>query len=186
MQRESDRSMVIEAIGSLLSAVKQTSPVILLGIAIASGTIIFGQDSFVAALGLTDARNNYRAHLGIAFVLSGSILVAQFIGGVFHFLKDKRRAKRALKGLHETLHSLTPDEKAYLAPFVLTQQNTVPFPIQDGIAGGLVAKNILYRASNVGDRMMRFHHNLQPWAREYLEGHPDLLEGANMAVWDRR
>ena len=73
---------------------------------------------------------------------------------------------------------MTPDEKAYLVPFVLQQENTQYFLIEDGIAGGLIAKGVLYRSSNVGSLVSGWAHNIQPWAREYLTEHAELLEGA--------
>ncbi len=50
------------------------------------------------------------------------------------------------------------------------------FGLVDGLAGGLEAKGILFRSSNFGDPLYGFSHNLQPWARDYLKKHPELLK----------
>lgn len=83
---------------------------------------------------------------------------------------DKRRAK--------WLTSLTPDERGRLLPYIRDQRASVRFPIEDGVVGGLVGKGILFRASNVGHAISGFAFNVQPWAREELERHPELLSGA--------
>ncbi len=58
-------------------------------------------------------------------------------------------------------------------------EDTLCFHIEDGVAGGLVAKHILYRSSSIGGRLTGFAHNIQPWAREYLTDNPHLLGAAN-------
>jgi hypothetical protein len=168
----------------LLTALKQASPILFIAAAIGTGAVIFGSDGFVSALGLSDLRNQFRAHLGIAFVFSTSMLVAQLLSRAVQFFRKKRRATRTLAGMHDTLRNLTPDERAYLLPFVVAQKNTINFPVEDGIAGGLVAKNILFRSSNIFRWRTGIAHNLQPWARDFLEAHPDVLEGANLDVWE--
>lgn len=84
-----------------------------------------------------------------------------------------------MKVRHQSLHELTPDEKSYLAAYVLDDVNTQYMQIDDGIAGGLNAKGIIYRASNVGDMLRGWAYNIQPWAKDYLREHPHLLDGAS-------
>lgn len=61
---------MLDIVSSILSTIKQISPVLLLGIAIATGVGLFGGDELVARLGLTEVRNEYRAYLGGTFVLA--------------------------------------------------------------------------------------------------------------------
>jgi hypothetical protein len=96
--------------------------------------------------------------------------------------EEKRKAEVAklkLEQRKKSLHELTADEKAYLIPYVLENQNTQYFLLEDGIAGGLQAKTIIYRASNLGSLVGGWAFNIQPWARDYLKEHPELLQGAN-------
>jgi hypothetical protein len=177
---------VLESIGAIFSAVKQTSPVIFLGIAIATAVALFGGESVAASLGISELRNQYRLQLGVAFLLASSLLAAQGLGALGRFLvslagarRKRQQAREAIDRRRKTLQLLTPDEKAYLAPFILRGENTQYFQIEDGVAAGLVAKEILYRPSSVGDILNGFAHNVQPWAREYPGEHPELLAGAN-------
>lgn len=176
---ERRRSRVFESIGSVLSGIKQAGPVVLMGVAVATGVGLFATDWFIAKLGLLELRNQHRAYVGGAFVLSSALLAAQGLAAVAQMARRRYRRHRLEVHSREALHALTPDEKAYLLPFVIGGQNTLYFRAQDGVAGGLIAKKILYQSSTIGSMLTGFAHNLQPWAREYLEKHPQLLEGAN-------
>lgn len=52
------------------------------------------------------------------------------------------------------------------------------FDMTDGVAGGLAAKGIIYRSSNVINLIDGVPHNLQPWARLFLSTHPEVLDDA--------
>jgi hypothetical protein len=71
---------------------------------------------------------------------------------------------------------LTNDEKMFLRPFIIDGANTRNADVTSGIAGGLVAKHIIYRSSNVGHVFGGFAYNLQPLARKLLGKNPDLLD----------
>ena len=176
---------MLESITGFLSAVKGTTPVMLLGVALATGVGLFADVRFISALGLLEVRTQYRPYLGVVFLLSSSLLTAQGVAATWRFAgsirerrRERSRAQEAMAGLQDALHALTLDEQVYLVPFILGHENTQYFRIQDGVAGGLVAKNILFRSSNLGSILSGFAHNVQPWAREYLAAHPELLTGA--------
>ncbi|MGY6217836.1 super-infection exclusion protein B [Methylolobus aquaticus] len=76
------------------------------------------------------------------------------------------------------LHALTSEEKGYLAPYVFGKVNTQYFRVDDGIAGGLTAKLMIYRSSNAFNMIKDVPYNIQPWAKEYLIKNPELLDGA--------
>ena len=176
---------MLDWIGGFLSGLKQTTPVVFLGIAIASGIVLFIGNDLASTMGLSEFRKEYRAYLGGALVLSLSLVVAHALWsgakGILALAKgalDRRKARRSLEARQKQLDKLTPDEKVYLAPYILDKENTRNFLIEDGTAGGLVAKGILYRASTVGSMLDGWAHNMHPWARDYLEANPHLLEGA--------
>ena len=175
---------MIEAVSGLLSSIKQTSPVIFTGLAIASGIVLFSNGDLITTIGLSDFRDANKQYIGGCFVLSSSILFAQLATGLFGFIKvlfakwqKSRRNKKAMESRKKDLVNLTPDEKAYLAPYVLGQETTLYFLMEDGIKGSLEAKGILYRASNMGDMVTGWAYNIQPWALKHLQSNPDLLEG---------
>lgn len=91
---------------------------------------------------------------------------------------QKSRKSRKLMELRKAdLVNLTPNEKAYLAPYIFGEETTQYFLMEDGIKGSLEARNILYRASNMGDMVNGWAYNIQPWARDHLRNNPHLLEG---------
>jgi hypothetical protein len=181
---------MFEALTGFLSAAKGVTPVILAGIALATGIGLFADDQFITKLGLVDLRTQYRSQLGIVFISASSLLAAQAGAWIWQLSVGKiqraRRGRRELASLQDSLRFLTPEEQAYLVPFIHGQSNTLYFRIEDGIAGGLVAKRILYRSSNIGHRLTGFAHNIQPWAKEYLDQHPDLLENATVEPIETR
>ena len=67
---------MLESIGTFFGALRQASPVFFLGVAIASGTILFASDNLLSTLGLAGFRASNRAYLGGAFVLSLALVVA--------------------------------------------------------------------------------------------------------------
>ena len=78
----------------------------------------------------------------------------------------------------EILSELTAKEKQFLRAYIDDGENTKHAPINDGVACGLVAKKILYRASNLslpGMPGMIFPYNMQPHARKILRKKPELI-----------
>lgn len=176
---------MIEAFSGLLSSIKQTSPVIFTGLAIASGIVLFGSGELITTIGLNEFREANKPYIGGCFVFSLSIVFAQTITELFSFAKTRiakwqksRNSKKSIESRKAGLANLTPDEKAYLAPYVLGQKTTQYFLMEDGVKGSLEAKGILYRASPMGDMITGWAYNIQPWARKHLQENQDLLYGA--------
>jgi hypothetical protein len=83
------------------------------------------------------------------------------------------------RNVRATLKQLTREEKELLRPLIINGENTVYRPISDGVAAGLAAKHILYRASILsvpGSPRMPFPFNLQPYARKALSEDQTLLD----------
>lgn len=89
-----------------------------------------------------------------------------------------RRRIRRIREKH--LRELTPEERGYQLPYIHDRTSTQTFDIDDGVAGGLQGKEILYRSSNMFDVHRGVPYNLQPWARTYLTQHPELLADATL------
>jgi hypothetical protein len=176
---------MLESLVVAFNAVKQATPTLLLGVALAAAALLFLPEAVVGAVGLNDLLRTNRPYVGAALLVSVAILAAQAFVAAIAFGKGmylKRKAKRvaalAEQQRLERLTKLTPEERAYLIPYIATEINTCYFSIEDGIAGGLQAKGIIYRSANIGDMVTGFAFNLQPWAREHLNQNPQLLEGA--------
>jgi len=177
---------MIESLSGFLSGLKQASPALLLGLALASGLVLFSPEAFVSALGLDVFRQTNKPYIGSTFVISIALLLSHFAFRIADIIKTKiaaiqtrKRAAEADAARQQKLHELTPDEKAYLIPYVQRDENTQYFLIEDGVAGGLVAKKIIYQSSQIGSIVDGWAFNIQPWAKNYLKSHPELLHGSN-------
>lgn len=127
------------------------------------------------SLGLEDIKHSYRTYAGIALIVSASLLMVNFISGVVHLVLRPWRDRQFNRAVYKMLCELTEDEKNFLRPFIFGNENTVTSPINDGVAGGLAAKKIIYRSSNVSFGL-EWPYNLQPTPRKLLTAHPELLD----------
>jgi Super-infection exclusion protein B len=120
-------------------------------------------------------RQLYRGYLGGAFVASISLLAAYGLSAGSDMISSRLDDRRLRRLTLKTLSTLTSDEKRFLRGFIVEGRNTVHASISDGVSGGLVAKCIVYRSSNIIERFAA-PFNLQPIARELLTKNPRLLD----------
>lgn len=142
---------------------------------IASALLLFLPDPVAKEIGIAGFRQLWRAYIGITFIVSIALLASSGISIIHQSLGntlDNRRLQRITLG---TLEMLTNDEKMFLRPFIHNGENTRYANIQSGVAGGLEAKHIIYRSSNVGS-FEGYPYNLQPIARKILSRKKHLLE----------
>jgi len=164
---------MIEKIRMVTDYLKEIPIVFLITIICVLGLILFIPLETAKVLAVDKFRDNYRIFIGPIFLLTMSFL----IGRILIFITRWYSKKRSLKLKQKSLHRLTPEEKGYLIPYIRDKKNTIYVDIRDGIMNGLNAKGITYVASNVGDLFNGIAFNLQPWAREYIEKNPHLLDG---------
>ena len=135
--------------------------------------ILFLPEQVARSVAVDGFREEYRVFLGPLFLVTTSFFVARLSMLVSRAYAERR----GLKARQSVLHRLTPEEKGYLLPYIDGQRTSVCVGIEDGVMSGLAARQIGYRASNMGNRLEGFPFNLQPWAREYLENNRELLLG---------
>ncbi len=139
-------------------------------ISIAGCFVLFGPKFLLDRTGLTALASPHLPLIALIVIAALALLLIELV----IVLVRKRKGKRSENARCKFLHGLTVEERATLLQF-MNGQNTASFNISDGVAGGLVRKRILYIAATA------FHpfsvpHNLQPWARDYLEKNPSLLD----------
>lgn len=165
----------MEWVGSIFTAVIGGGWKIYLAAFIASTALLFIPDSLVVQLGLEEIRHNYRTYAGFVFVASASLLAVNIISFIVQIGLRPWRDYQFNRAVYRTLSELTQGEKDFLREFIYGGSNTVLAAINDGIAGGLAAKHIIYRASNVSYGL-EWPFNLQPVPRKLLSAHPELLD----------
>ena len=166
---------MFEAAGAFIATILKDGVRIYVAALFASGMSLFMPEAIAQNLGIAGLRQTYRLYLGGVFIVSISLLVAYGLSALSDWGKGHLMERRSRRRILNALEDLTAEEKKFLSMFVVEGRNTVHVPISDGIAGGLVAKCIVYRSSRV------FHafsapYNLQPIARKLLTESPTLLD----------
>lgn len=166
---------MFEAAGAVIVAVIKAGVPIYIAAFIASGLLLFLPAPISQQLGISAFRQMYRPYLGGTFVVSISLLAAYSLSGTSDLIRNRLDDRRLRLLTLETLDMLTSDEKQFLRAFIVGGRNTVNAPISDGIVGGLVAKRLVYRSSNIFPPSSA-PYNLQPIARKLLTENPGLLD----------
>lgn len=166
---------MMDVVTGIVDFFRKIPTVFLVAITCVMGLILFLPETLASQVAVDGFRREYRIYIGPAFLLAISFLVAK----TYLFFNDIYEYKQNQKSRIAWLEKLTPEEKGYLAPYIINGLNTQKCGPDDGVMGGLVAKGITYRSSNIGSLVEGFAYNLQPWAREHLEKNQHLLDGAS-------
>jgi hypothetical protein len=169
---------VVETIASVVLAVLNAGTRLYAAVLVAALATLFLPTNLLQTIGLSQFKETYRMELGVALVASGSLLSIQLVAAVANFVMVPIRRRRISKDIRRQLEGLTYEEKQFLRPYIDDGENSNYAQYSDGVANGLVAKRIVYRASqmSIPGTMMAFPYNLQAYAREELSKHPYLLD----------
>lgn len=176
---------MLEGIVSLLGSFRKMAPLSLLGVGIGSSVLLFAPEGLSETLGTAELVKQHRSIIGLIFIGSWALLLAHLISWGSKRVVAARQSHRERVIRESQLRDLTPEERHLLVPYVLKSQTTQRFACDDGIAGGLEARGILFRSSK-WFKPDRIPYNLQPWARKHLQAHPELLKGAEAPVLARK
>jgi hypothetical protein len=158
-----------------LTAIKNAGPAAVL---IGSGLILFLPTNIIGEIGLGEFRIDYRTYLGLAFVASACLLAVQLIFTIAPTIRHKITVWQHSRATRNYLKTLTKDEKEFLRPYVIDDKNTRNESIYNGIANGLEAKGLIYRASVItipGRPGMLVPFNMQPYVRKWLSKRRNYL-----------
>jgi hypothetical protein len=165
----------MEWIGSTITAIINAGWKIYLAALIGSAALLFLPDAFIKRIGLEELQQTYRMYAGLVLIASSSLLSVSVITSALELVLRPWRDRKFRRRVHTTLSELTEGEKEFLQPYIFGNENSIYAAINDGIAGGLTAKGLIYRSSQVSQGF-NFPYNLQPIVRKILTDHPELLE----------
>jgi hypothetical protein len=165
---------MFDKVTDLFSAISRVPTQFLLAVAVAGGLVLFVPDQVASLLAVGEFRDAFRIYLGPSFLLVISWIVMRTFSRIQRRFEAAARQRRRC-GLLETL---TPEEQGYLVAYIAEDRTTIYLPIDDGIIGGLLARNIVYRSSSLVDPFNGVPYNLQPWARSHLRANEHLLADA--------
>lgn len=167
---------MIESVAPILTAIKKVGPSFYFTALVASALLLFLPDAVMARIGLARLFEPYRMYVGVAFIVSASLVVVWIVSSLAAPLLDQFETWRLHRHSLKTLRELTDAEKAFLRPYIRGRENTQYALISDGVPRGLQAKGVIYRASNVSMPGGGFPFNLQPYVRQLLNEHGYLLD----------
>jgi hypothetical protein len=170
---------MFESIAPLITTVKDAGPKVYAAVVIATLLLLFLPANIIATMGLTEFRLSNQPIIAALLIISGSLLAVHILFGGAPYAKSKLKNWSWRKATREYLDDLTNEEKEFLGIYINGGKNTRYAPIHDGVANGLVAKGIIYRASNFsvgGVPGALFAFNLQHYARKVLNKNRKLLE----------
>ncbi len=162
----------------ILAALNNSKHPFLIGVSIASCILLGVKDPQAQWLGVLEFRKENHTYIGVLFLFSSCILVGHLMWWLIGIIKIKIGNRKIILLNNLSLQELTPEEKAYLLPYIDDQITVQRFHQYDGIAGGLLSKDILFISSNHFDFREGISYGINPWAKRILIKTPELLKGA--------
>ena len=147
-------------------------------VALAASAVLFLPTTFIETIGLKDFRQQSQPYLGGVFLLCSCILIVQAGMALWKWSKEHYSQHRSLRSAQAKMRVLTPEEKELLREYLQAKTKSRYLPMASGVVAGLIHADIIYRAANIGragSGDFKFAHNIQPWAWEYLNKHPEIL-----------
>jgi hypothetical protein len=115
--------------------------------------------------------SHYRGWISLAgFVLTAYATIA--MSGVW----DHWRQWRLSRNAPQILEQLSSQEKGCLAEYIHRDASTLIYELGNGVVGGLVIKDVLYRPASIAVAGDRFAFNVQPWVMSAIITSPKLKE----------
>jgi len=150
----------------------------LLGLLLFTSFFIFLPLEGLDKLGLTDLKNDYSTYFGLAFVFSMTFLSAATLNTFWkvflgHWIKEKSRIYFYKKEAYD----LTNEEKEILNIFIKGKTRSANLSMKNGVVLGLEKRMFIIRVGQLGTdaRSWSFPFGMQPWAWEFLNKNPHLL-----------
>lgn len=151
-------------------------PKYLAPISVAGAATLFAPSWFIEKLGLQRLQTDFRLWVGIVFLISSVLLISHALSTVWSFGTKKIRERSNLGDMQKRLHNLSAGEKKVLRGYILNNTKSQTLDYLDGVANGLEAAKVIFRAASIGSMWGGFAYNIQPWAWDYLNANPHLLD----------
>lgn len=147
----------------------------LAGLCIVFAILIFSSESTLDKFGLKALVSEYRAYSGVGFLVTLALTLVNSITAIWKFIYPWIAQAYLINIGKKRLKSLTQKEKHILGYYIHNQTRSQNLPIQDGTVNAMQKEKIIIRGSSLGS-LYGFDYIIQPWAWEYLNEHPDLLD----------
>ncbi|ETJ47403.1 superinfection exclusion B family protein [Pseudoalteromonas agarivorans] len=138
--------------------------------------MLFSGDELLSKLALVEAKKSLQIWIGLVWLISVSVLLAEIIFPTFKWISQKIKRHFNLKDYQQRLHALTAEEKELLSEYIDRNTRTTSIKYSNGVAKELESAMVIRRASNMAHYHDVFPYNIQPWAWDYLNKNPELLK----------
>lgn len=147
----------------------------LAALCIVCGVLLFSGEVFLSTIGLAELVQRYRGYIGGLFLLTLALVIVNTIAATWSFFRPWAVQAYWVWQGKKRLKALTPDEKEILRYYIDNQTRSQNLDIKSGTVSNLQRDKIIVRGSNLGT-YFGFDYVIQPWAWDYLNRHPELLE----------
>lgn len=168
--------MFADAVKAFLEFLK-LAPRYLIALGIMAAFLLFADEEYLKRIGVLEFAQEKRSILGLTLVVTVSLFIVSIVADILSFVKGKWRKWISWRHIIDRLHCLTEDEKQILRFYIAEQTRANVLRYDDGVVQGLVFDGIIFRSSTVGSMFEGFSHNISEYAWNYLNTHPQLLEG---------
>lgn len=144
-----------------------------------TGLISFLPSDVIASLGLSEIKKSYGEYFGLAFIFSIAALFVASITKLWDvFLGNWIKEKVTLYFYRKEANDLTEEEKEILRRFIDGKTRSAHLSLKNGTVLGLEKRMFIVRVGQLGTDAINwsFPFNIQPWAWEYLNKNPHLLD----------
>jgi hypothetical protein len=166
----------VAALEQLIKILK-LSPIYVAAIALFSALALIAPNALLEWFGVLDKAQHYRQWISVAFLAAVSLLAVHLAVEIGRVVRNRTRRREAHELALKRLHRLTEGEKQILRFYVSEQTKTNKLRATDGVVNGLVDAGLIYLATDLWHPLMGLDHNISEFAWEYLNAHPDLLDG---------
>lgn len=147
----------------------------LVALSIATAILLFSPVATLRTIGLDVFVGSYRPFIGALFIGALSLSAVSGLGALLTFINPWLVEAYWVRTGRKRLQRLNPEEKELLNHYIRNQTRSQRLPLQSGTVAALVHDKVIVRGSNVGN-IYGFDYIIQPWAWEYLNENPHLLQ----------
>jgi hypothetical protein len=153
------------------------APRFLAAMGFAAALLLFSGDQSLKRLGLSEFVEKWRFALGLTLVACAALLATHLSAYLLGRAKRGWHKRKIDRRMIERLQQLTEAEKQILRYYLAYQTRANMLRVENGVVQELVSEGIIYQSASVGSLLEGFAHNISDLAWDYLNVHPELLEG---------
>ncbi len=151
---------------------KEIPAIMILGIGIVCGILLFVSPNFIEILKLKEFVTEYGKYIGITFIICVVFLIIALFKWLVSTIIRQAKIKAFKKSIIQNIYNLDDHEKAILREFYINgMRNAMELEFFDEAVKSLVAKGIIYQISTSGPVYVYgsfFAYSISKIAQKYL------------------